>query len=86
MADVIEKVSDIAIKIISTTQQVVTKITTISELKKERISLEAQKTNITDNYNNQIASLDEKIAVVDTQITQARALSVKEVDVEGNII
>ena len=85
MADVIEKFSDISLKITSTIQQITTKTITIAELKKERVGLELQKTNITDSFDKQIVALDNKIATVDEQIIQAKALGIKEVDADGNI-
>jgi hypothetical protein len=86
MGEVIEKASNVSIKIISTVQQSTSVVTTIAELKKRKSNIEAQKVQATTNYENQISSFNNELSIIEAQILEAKNLGVQEIDENGNVI
>lgn len=83
-----EKLSDSKVKITKTTvtESVDVKEVTIAQLKTEKENLRMQKASETDSFNKRITSIDALISEVDTKISEAGKLGVKEIDKDGNII
>jgi len=78
-----EKVED-KIKITSTTTEVneSSKELTIADLENQKASLEVSKTNTLIYYNDNIARLNEEIAVIEGQILEAGKLGVVKKDIQ----
>jgi len=77
-----EKKDAITLKTSKTITNVVNSEKTIAQLKNDKARLTLRKTQVTTNYESDIASLDTEIAVIDTQLAEAIKLGIADLSSE----